>query len=214
MASMESSIALIAAPFRFLLDALKVTLFVLSFPLLCGMVVLSYAVPDFDPLYRYLGFMQAHNIPSVVYPFAILGALLMLALRMLLIIGRDLGGFADAMFRFAPLFGITLFALASTFWFIVIRGVYRRTDGKKAGGWSSLFIGFTVAFIAGMYVSGYRDSMNPASLVSITILTVFSPTLIYLVFRALKGEARENTLTEWETAWEKDCTAEERQRNA
>ena len=139
--SMAADLHLLAAPFRFLFAALKVMLFTTSFPLLCGLVVLQYAVGNIDPFRRYMEVMQGHRIPVAVYPFVVLGALLLLAVTMLLVIARDLGGLADILLR-VPLLGTVLFALASTGWFIVIRGVYRLRDGQKQlRGWSSLQIG-------------------------------------------------------------------------
>ena len=184
--SMAADLHLLAAPFRFILAAVKVTLFTLSFPLLCGLMMLSYAVPSIDPLQRYTEFVHAHNIPLVAYPFVILGALLLLAVTMLLVIAKDLGGIVDILLR-APLLGTVLFALASTFWLVVVRGVYRRRDGQgNLKGWSSLFLGFTVAMIAGLYVSACQDSLPPATLVCFATLAAFSPTLLYLLYRGLK----------------------------
>ena len=184
--SMAADLHLLAAPFRFILAAVKVTLFTLSFPLLCGLMMLSYAVPSIDPLQRYTEFVHAHKIPLVAYPFVILGALLMLAVTMLLVIAKDLGGIVDILLR-APLLGTVLFALASTFWLVVVRGVYRRRDGQgNLKGWSSLFLGFTVAMVAGLYVSAYQDSLSPAALVCFATLAAFSPTLLYLLYRGLK----------------------------
>ena len=184
--SMAGDLHLLAAPFRFILAAVKVTLFTLSFPLLCGLVVLQYAVGDIDPFRRYIEFVQAHNISLAVYPFVVLGALLLLAVNMLLVIARDLGGMADVLLR-APLLGTVLFALASTFWLIVVRGVYRRKDGEKnLKGWSSLFLGFTVATVAGLYFSQCQDSLPPATLLCLATLAAFSPTLLYLLYRGLK----------------------------
>jgi hypothetical protein len=183
--SMAADLHLLTAPFRFLFAAAKVLLFTLSFPLLCGLVILGYTVPGIDPLHRYLEFVQAHNISHVLYPFVVLGALLMLVVTMLLIIAKDLGGMVDILLR-VPLLGATLFALASTAWFIVVRGVYQHKDGQRTDGWSSLFLGFTVAFTAGLYVSGYQDSLPPATLVCFSTLAAFSPTLLYLLYRGLK----------------------------
>jgi hypothetical protein len=182
---MSADLHLLAAPFRLLFAAAKVLLFTVSFPLLCVLMILSYAVPGIDPLHRYLEYVQAHNISHVLYPFVVLGALLMLAVDMVLIIAKDLGGMADVLLR-VPLLGALLFALASTVWFIVVRGVYQYKDGQRTSGWSSLFIGFTVAFTAGLYVSGYQDSLPPASLVCFATLAAFSPTLLYLLYRGLK----------------------------
>ena len=109
----------------------------------------------------------------------------MLVVTMLLIIAKDLGGMVDILLR-VPLLGATLFALASTAWFIVVRGVYHHKDGQRTDGWSSLFLGFTVAFTAGLYVSGYQDSLPPATLVCFSTLAAFSPTLLYLLYRGLK----------------------------
>jgi hypothetical protein len=184
--TMAADLHLLAAPFRFLFAAAKVLLFTLSFPLLCGLVMLSYTVPGIDPLMRYLEFVKAHNVPLVVYPFVVLGALLLLAVDMLIVIAKDVAGMVDILLR-VPLLGTALFALASTFWLIVVRGVYRRKDGQEnLGGWSSLFLGFTVAFTAGLYVSGYQDSLPPATLVCFATLAAFSPTLFYLLYRGLK----------------------------
>jgi hypothetical protein len=184
--SMAADLHLLAVPFRFILAVVKVTLFTLSFPLLCGLVVLQYAVGDIDPFRRYIEFVQAHNIPLAIYPFVVLGALLLLAVTMLLVIARDLGGMADILLR-APLLGTVLFALASTAWFIVIRGTYRLNDGqKKLDSWSSLLLGFTVAMVAGLYVSAYQDSLPPAALLCFATLAAFSPTLLYLLYRGLK----------------------------
>jgi hypothetical protein len=184
--SMAADLHLLTAPFRFLFAAAKVLLFTLSFPLLCGLVMLSYTVPGIDPLMRYLKFVKAHNVPLVVYPFVVLGALLLLAVDMLIVIAKDVAGMVDILLR-VPLLGTALFALASTFWLIVVRGVYRRKDGQEnLGGWSSLFLGFTVAFTAGLYVSGYQDSLPPATLVCFATLAAFSPTLFYLLYRGLK----------------------------
>ena len=184
--SMAADLHMLTAPFRFLFAAVKVLLFTLSFPLLCGLMMLSYAVPGIDPLQRYTEFVHAHSIPLVVYPFVILGAILLLAVNMLLVIAKDLGGMVDILLR-VPLLGTVLFALASTFWLIVVRGVYRRKDGEKnLKGWSSLFLGFTVAIVAGLYVSACQDSLPPASLLCLATLAAFSPTLLYLLYRGLK----------------------------
>jgi len=184
--SMAADLHLLAAPFRFILAAVKVTLFILSFPLVCGLMMLSYAVPGIDPLQRYTEFVHAHNIPLVAYPFVILGALLLLAVTMLLVIAKDVGGMVDILLR-VPLLGTTLFALASAFWLIVVRGVYRRRDGQKnLGGRSSLLLGFAVAMVAGLYVSACQDSLPPASLLCLATLAAFSPTLLYLLYRGLK----------------------------
>ena len=184
--SMAADLHLLAAPFRFLFAAVKVMLFTMSFPLLCGLVVLQYAVGNIDPFHRYMAVVQFHRIPLAVYPFVVLGALLLLAVTMLLVITRDLGGMADILLR-APLLGTVLFALASTACFIVIRGTYRQNDGqKKLGGWSSLLLGFTVAMVAGLYVSACQDSLPPAALLCFATLASFSPTLLYLLYRGLK----------------------------
>lgn len=184
--SMAADLHLLAAPFRFLFAAIKVMLFTLSFPLLCGLVVLQYGVGDIDPFRRYIEFVQAHNISLAVYPFVILGALLMLAVNMLLVIAKDLGGIADILLR-APLLGTVLFALASTFWLVIVRGVYRRRDGQEnLNGWLSLFLGFTIAMVAGLYVSACHDSLPPAALLCFATLAAFSPTLLYLPYRGLK----------------------------
>jgi hypothetical protein len=184
--SMAADLHLLAAPFRFILAALKVLLFTLSFPLLCGLMMLSYAVPGIDPLQRYLAFFQAHNVSPVFYPFVVLGALLMLVVHMLLVVGKDLGGLADVILR-VPLLGATLFALTSTAWFVVVRGVYRRRDGQEnLKGWTSLLIGFTTAMIAGLYVWQVQDSLPPATLLCFATLAAFSPTLLYLLYRGLK----------------------------
>ena len=184
--SMAADLHLLTAPFRFLFAAAKVLLFTLSFPLLCGLVMLSYTVPSIDPLMRYLEFVKARDVPLVVYPFVVLGALLLLAVDMRIVIAKDVAGMVDILLR-VPLLGTALFALASTFWLIVVRGVYRRKDGQEnLGGWSSLFLGFTVAFTAGLYVSGYQDSLPPATLVCFATVAAFSPTLFYLLYRGLK----------------------------
>src|ERR1700687_4305648 len=119
--SMAADLHLLAAPLRFILAAVKVLLFTLSFPLLCGLMILSYAVPGIDPLHRYLEFVQAHNVSSVAYPFVVLGAFLLLAVNMLLVVAKDLGGFVDILLR-VPLLGTVLFSLASIAWLIVVRG--------------------------------------------------------------------------------------------
>ena len=93
--SIAADLHMLAAPFRFLFAAVKVMLFTLSFPLLCGLVLLQYAVGKIDPLHRYMEVVQAHRIPLAVYPFVVLGALLLLAVTMLLVVARDLGGLAD-----------------------------------------------------------------------------------------------------------------------
>ena len=184
--SMAADLHLLTAPFRFLFAAVKVTLLTLSFPLLCGLVVLQYAVGNINPLHRYLEVVQTHRIPPAVYPFVVLGALLMLAVTMLLVVARDLGGLADVLLR-APLLGTVLFALVSTAWFIVVRGVYRLKDGQEnLGGRSSVLLGFTVAMVAGLYVSACQDSLPPAALTCFATLAAFSPTLLYLLYRGLK----------------------------
>ena len=184
--SMAADLHLLAAPFRFLFAAGKVMRFTLSFPLLCGLVVLQYAVGDIDPFRRYIEFVHAYNTPLAVYPFVVLGALLMLVVHMLLVVGKDLGGLADVILR-VPLLGATLFALTSTAWFVVVRGVYRRRDGQEnLKGWTSLLIGFTTAMIAGLYVWQVQDSLPPATLLCFATLAAFSPTLLYLLYRGLK----------------------------
>ena len=183
---MAADLHLLAAPLRFLFVALKVMLFTLSFPLLCGLMVLHYAVGNIDPFRRYLEYWHAQSISPAAYPFVILGAVLLLVVHMLLVVAKDLGDMADILLR-VPLLGTVLFALASTAWFIVIRGVYRCRDGQiNLGGWSSVLIGFTVAMLAGLYVSAYQDSLPPAALLSFATLAAFSPTLLYLLYRGLK----------------------------
>ena len=183
--SIAADLHLLAAPFRFLFAAVKAMLFTLSFPLLCGLAVLQYAVGKIDPFRRYMEVVQAHHIPLAAYPFVVLGALLLLAVTMLLVVARDLGGLADVLLR-APLLGTALFALASTAWFIVVRGAYRHRDGEKTSGRSSLLIGFTAAFTAGLYVSACQDSLPPATLLCFATLAAFSPTLLYLLCQGLK----------------------------
>lgn len=183
--SMAADLHLLAAPLRLIWTLIKVTLFCASFPLLCGLVVIRYALPNFDPFQNYILYFRGHDISALAYPFVVLGALLMLVVDMVLIIAKDLGGLADILLR-VPLLGTVFFALASTWWFVVVWGVYRRCDGLKAGGGSSIAIGFTVAMIAGLYVFEYEDSLPPAALMCFATLAAFSPTLLYLLYRALR----------------------------
>ena len=184
--SMAADLHLLVEPIRLILAAAKVALFMLSFPLLCGLVMLRYAVGDINPFHRYLEYMSTKSISPAEYPFVVLGALMLLVVQMLLIITKDLGGMADVLLR-VPLLGTVSFALANTAWFIVIRGVYRRKDGQEnLAGWSSLLLGFTVAMLAGLYVSACQDSLPPAALLCFATLAAFSPTLFYLLYRGLK----------------------------
>lgn len=185
---MSADLHLIAAPFRLVADFIKVTLFVLAAPMLCALVILHYAIGNWDPFYSYLHAIQGCS--PLLMPFAVLGAILMLVLHMLLIVANDLCGMLDILLR-VPLLGVLLFALVSTIWFVVIRGCYLLKDGKKSvGGVSSTIFGFVFAFVAGMYVFQYSEGMPPASLFALTTLASASPTLLYLLYRALKPTVR------------------------
>ena len=184
--SMAADLHLLAAPFRLIWTLIKVTLFCASFPLLCGLVVIRYALPNFDPFQNYILYFRAHGISTLAYPFVILGALILLVVHMLLIIAKDLGDFANILLRI-PLLGTVLFALASTWWFVIVRGVCRFNDGYrgKVQGLVSMVAGFTVSMIAGLYVFEYQESMPPAALMCFATLAAFSPTLLYLLYRGL-----------------------------
>lgn len=181
--SMAADLHLLAAPLRLLANLLKVALFVLAAPLLCALMVLHYVIGGWDPFYSYLHAVQ--NAAPIMVPFVVLGALLLLVLHMLLIIAKDLGDMMDVLLR-VPLFGVTLFALVSAFWFTVVRGCYGMKDRKQANAMSGVVLGFIAAFVTGMYVFEFKDGMPPAALFSLTTLAASSPTLLYLLYRGLK----------------------------
>jgi hypothetical protein len=185
---MADDIHLLAAPFRLIWGFIKTTLFLLSMPLLLALVILNYASGNWDPFQSYLH--ATENCPTWAAPFALVGAILLLVFHMLMEIAKDAGGIFDILLRL-PLFGVTLFAFVSAFWFVLVRGLYRRMkDGERnLRSMSSALFGFLTAFVAGQYVFQYRDAMNPETLLCLATLASASPILVYLSYRALKPTA-------------------------
>jgi len=191
---MAADLHLLAAPFRLIASFIKTTLFLLAMPLLLGLVMLNYATDNWDPFYPYL--RATDNCPTLLEPFALLAALLLLVLHLLLEVAKDAGGILNVLLR-TPLLGVTLFALASAFWFVLVRGLYRRMkDGKRnMRSLSTALFGFATAFVAGQYVFQYKDGMNPEALLCLTTLASASPVLLYLLYRSFKPTAVRRSAT-------------------
>lgn len=186
---MAADLHLLAGPFRLIAAVIKTTIFVLAMPLLLALVVLHGAVGNWDPFQPYLN--ATANCPAILVPFALLGALLILALHLLLEIAKDAGSILDVLLRM-PLLGVTLFALVSAFWFVLVRGLYRRMKDSKQNmrSASSAVFGFATAFAAAQYVFQFKGGMNPEALLCLTTLASASPVLLYLLYRAFKPTAR------------------------
>lgn len=186
---------LLAAPFRLIASFIKVTLFMSSVPLICGVALLSYALGGkFDPFYTFVAYAHAHPASMLMAPLYALAAFLLLFVHMALIIGHDIGGMLAFLFA-VPFVGTLMAALIAAWWFTVVRGFCAVKDGEKLSfghGFLFVAIGFVIAFIVGLYVSEITALVTPdteggaAVIFSLGAFTVASPSLFYLFYHAFK----------------------------
>ena len=76
-----SDVHFLTAPLRFIWHALLVTLFILSFPLLCALLSLHYVIGNVNLVWAYCHFMSTHHIPDALYPFVLLGGFAIVAVQ-------------------------------------------------------------------------------------------------------------------------------------
>lgn len=192
---MAADLHLIAMPFRVIGNFIKLTLFLLSLPLICGAGLLSYALgKGFDPFASFMTWANAHPASWLSYPFYVLVGILALAAKMLLMVGHDCGGLF-ALILSVPFVGAVLAALVASWWYIVVRAAYCGIDHKhqSRGKYFMLaVIGFVVAFVIALYASEVSMIVSPdtesgaAVIFSLGTLTIASPSLIYMLWRGLK----------------------------
>ena len=187
-----SDLHLVAAPFRFIWHVLLTSLFLLSFPLLCALVSLHYVIGNVNLVWTYCHFMSTRHVPAILYPFVLLGAFAMLLVQAVMGAGQGVAEIFDAIWRWLPLFGITLLALVNSFWMLIVRAVYAYKDGQRFPRpltfWFAFF-GFTVSLLGQFYVLPYRETAPPAALFVLATGASASPLLIYLLYRAFKPTA-------------------------
>ena len=104
----------VTAPLRFIWHAVLVTLFILSFPLLCALLSLHYVIGNVNLVWAYCHFMSTHHIPDALYPFVLLGGLAMLAVQAMVGAVQVGAEIFDFIWRWQPLFGITFLALVNS----------------------------------------------------------------------------------------------------
>ena len=187
-----SDVHLVTAPLRFIWHAVLVTLFILSFPLLCALLSLHYVIGNVNLVWAYCHFMSTHRIPDALYPFVLLGGLAMLAVQAM--VGAVQGGaeIFDFIWRWQPLFGITFLALVNSAWMLLVRAIYARIDKENLSNvatWSCAFFGFTLSLLGQFYVLPYRETAPPAALFVLATGASASPLLVYLLYRAFKPNA-------------------------
>lgn len=183
---------LVAAPFRFIWHVLLTSLFLLSFPLLCALVSLHYVIGSVNPVWAYCHYMSTHHVPAVLYPLVMLGAFAMLLVQAVVGAGQGVAEIFDAIWRWLPLFGITLLALINSFWILIVRAFYAYIEGERLPRrltfWFAFF-GFILSLLGQFYVLPYRQTAPPAALFVLATGASASPLLIYLLYRAVKPNA-------------------------
>jgi hypothetical protein len=192
MKQIASDLHLLTAPLRFLWHALLTTLFILSFPLLCALVALHYVIGNLNLVWVYCHFISTHDVPDILYPFALLGAFAMLAVQAVVGAVEAVAEIFDAIWRWLPLFGVTLLALVNSFWLVLVRAFYIWLDKEDLSGvpkWRCALFGFIVSLLTQFYVLPYRETAPPAALFVLATGASASPSLIYLLYRAFRPNA-------------------------
>ena len=186
---LASDVHLVTAPLRFIWHALLVTLFILSFPLLCALLSLHYVIGNVNLVWAYCHFMSTHHIPEALYPFVLLGGFAMVAVQAVVGAVQGVAEIFDAIWRWLPLFGIPLLALVNSAWMLLVRAIYACIDKEHlsnvATRWCAFF-GFTGSLLGQFYVLPYRETAPPAALFVLATGASASPLLIYLLYRAFK----------------------------
>ena len=187
-----SDVQLLAAPLRFIWHVLLTSLFLLSFPLLCTLVSLHYVIGNVNLVWAYCHFVSTHHVPALLYPLVLLGAFAMLLVQAVVGAAQGVGEIFDAIWRWLPLFGITLLALVNSFWMLIVRAIYAQIDQEPLTRpltfWFAFF-GFTVSLVCQFHVLPYRETAPPAALFVLAAGASASPLLIYLLYRAFKPKA-------------------------
>jgi hypothetical protein len=187
-----SDVHLLTAPLRFIWHALLVTLVILSFPLLCALISMHYVIGNVNLVWAYCHFMSTHHIPDALYPFVLLGGFALVAVQAVVGAVQAVAEIFDAMWRWQPLFGITLLALVNSTWMLLVRVIYacidKETLSNVATRWFAFF-GFILSLLGQFYVLPYRETAPPAALFVLATGASASPLLIYLLYRAFKPNA-------------------------
>ena len=187
-----SDVHFLTAPLRFIWHALLLTLFILSFPLLCALLSLHYVIGNVNLVWAYCHFMSTHHIPDALYPFVLLGGFAIVAVQAVVGAVQAVAEIFDAMWRWQPLFGITLLALVNSAWMLLVRVIYacidKETLSNVATRWFAFF-GFILSLLGQFYVLPYRETAPPAALFVLATGASASPLLIYLLYRAFKPNA-------------------------
>jgi len=187
-----SDVHLLTAPLRFIWHAVLVTLFILSFPLLCALISMHYVIGNVNLVWAYCHFMSTHHIPDTLYPFVLLGAFAILAVQAVVGAVQGVAEIFDAIWRWLPLFGITLLALVNSAWMLLVRVIYacidKETLSNVATRWFAFF-GFILSLLGQFYVLPYRGTAPPAALFVLATGASANPLLIYLLYRAFKPNA-------------------------
>lgn len=187
-----SDVHFLTAPFRFIWHLLLVTLFIGSFPLISALVSLHYVIGNVRPLWAYCHFMSTHHIPDALYPFALLGAFAMIPVEAVVRAVQAAAEIFDAIWRWLPLFGITLLALVNSFWLLLVRAIYACIDKEELSNvptWKCAFFGFAISLLGQFFVLPYREAAPPAALFVLATGASASPVLIYLLYRAFTPNA-------------------------
>jgi hypothetical protein len=179
-------------PLRFMWHVLMMSLFILSFPLLCALVSLHYVIGNINLVWTYTHFMNTHDVPALLCPFVLLGGLALLAAQAVVGAVQCIAEIFDGIWRSFPLFGMMLLALVNSFWLLLVRAIYVCIDSEDvsrvAVWWLALF-GFTVSLLGQFYILPYRETAPPATLFALATGASASPLLIYLLYRAFKPNA-------------------------
>lgn len=187
-----SDVHFLTAPLRLIWHALLLTLFILSFPLLCALLSLHYVIGNVNLVWAYCHFMSTHHIPDALYPFVLLGGFATVGVQAVVGGVQEVAEIFDAIWRWVPLFGITFLALINSAWMLLVRAIYACIDKEEltnvATRWCAFF-GFTVSLLGQFYVLPYRETAPPAALFVLATGASASPLLIYLLYRAFKPNA-------------------------
>ena len=187
-----SDVHLVTAPLRFIWHVLLVTLFIVSFPLLCALISMHYVIGNVNLVWAYCHFMSTHHMPDALYPVVLLGGFAMVGVQAVVGAVQGVAEIFDAIWRWQPLFGIPLLALVNSAWMLLVRAIYACIDKEnlsKVGTRWCAFFGFTLSLLGQFYVLPYRETAPPAALFALATGASASPLLIYLLYRAFKPNA-------------------------
>lgn len=188
-----NDVHLLTTPLRFIWRLLVTTIFVCSFPLLCALVSLHYMIGNIDLVRSFCNLFDPDNIPAILRPFILLGALVALALQAVLGVVEAVAEIFDAIWRYFPLFATMLLALVNCFWLVIVRATYAWIDGEDLSSvpmWGYVFFGFVVSLVAQFYLLPYREDLAPSALFVLATGASASPSLLYLLYRAFKPSAQ------------------------